>query len=102
MMPGIKHQYPALRLHLTGHVIGALGERGLERQRVERVAMDPEWIEPSRGRAGVDLGFGRIAAAGGKVLRVTTVDEGGVRVVIAAHVDRTAARTARKTDAHDV
>ena len=69
---------------------------------MERVATDPEWIEPSRGRAGVDLRFGRIAEAGGKVLRVTTVDEGGVRVVITAHFDRKATQAARKTDAHDV
>jgi hypothetical protein len=50
----------------------------------------------------VDLRFGRIAEAGGKVLRVTTVDEDGVRVVITAHFDRKATRAARKTDAHDV
>ena len=91
-----------MHLRLTGHVIDALGERGLERQWVERVAADRDWIEPSRGRAGVDLRFGRIAEAGGKVLRVTTVDEDGVRVVITAHFDRKATRAARKTDAHDV
>ena len=83
-------------------MIDALGERGLERQWVERVATDPEWTEPSRARVGVDLRFGRIAEAGGKALRVTTVDEDGVRVVITAHFDRKATRAARKTDAHDV
>ncbi|MGH6899433.1 MAG: hypothetical protein ACREJ5_23260 [Geminicoccaceae bacterium] len=30
-----------MRLHLTGHVIDELSERGLERQSVERVATDP-------------------------------------------------------------
>jgi hypothetical protein len=65
-----------MRLHLTGHVIDELSERGVERQWVERVATEPEWIEPSRARAGVDLRFGRIEEAGGKVLRVTTIDEG--------------------------
>jgi hypothetical protein len=48
------------------------------------------------------LRFGRIDEAGGKVLRVTTIDENEVRVVITAHFDRAATRTVRKTDAHDV
>jgi hypothetical protein len=91
-----------MRLHLTGHALDELSERGLERQWVERVATDPEGMKPSRVRAGVDLRFGRIAEAGGKVLRVTTIDEGDVWVVIATHFDRKATRAARKTDAHDL
>jgi hypothetical protein len=58
-----------------------------------RHAHEPEWIF---------VRFGRIAEAGGKVLRVTTIDDGDVRVVITAHFDRKATRAARKTDAHDV
>ena len=69
---------------------------------VERVASDPEWIEPSRWRTGVELRFGRIVEAGGKVLRVTTIDESGVRVIITAHFDRRATEAMRKSDAADV
>ena len=84
-------------LHLTRHLVDGLRERGLERGWVERVAQDPDWIEPSR--AEVQLRFGRIDEAGGKILRVTTIDEAGVRVVITAHFDRKATREARRTDA---
>jgi hypothetical protein len=38
------------------------------------------------------LRSGRIDEAGGKVLRVTTIDENEVRVVITAHFDRAATR----------
>jgi hypothetical protein len=63
------------------------------------VALEPEWIEPSRARAGVRLRFGRIAEAGSKTLRVTTIEGDGVRVVITAHFDRKATPEARKADA---
>ena len=86
-------------LHLTRHLLDGLRERGLERGWVERVARSPDWIEPSRSRAAVSLRFGRIDEAGGKILRVTTIEEDGVRVVITAHFDRKATREARKTDA---
>jgi len=56
----------------------------------------------SRWRADVALRFGRIAEAGGKVLRVVTVDEKDTRIVITAHFDRKATRTERKADATDV
>lgn len=69
---------------------------------MERVAIDPEWIELSRWRAGVRLRFGRIDEAGGKVLRVATIDEDGTRIVLTAHFDRKATRAKRKTDAIDV
>ena len=52
--------------------------------------------------AGVELRFGRTPEAGGKVLRVTAVDETDIRVVLTAHFDREATRAVRKTDAHDV
>ena len=77
-------------LHLTRHALDEIAARGLERSWVERVAGDPEWTRPSRRRPEVTLRFGRIDDAGGKILRVTTVDEGGVRVVLTAHFDRAA------------
>jgi hypothetical protein len=79
-----------------------LSERRLERAWVERVATATEWVEPSRSRAGATLRFGRIDEAGGKVLRVTTIDENEVRVVVTAHFDRKATRAVRKTDADDL
>ena len=91
-----------IRLHLTRHVMQGLSERRLERAWVERVATAAEWVEPSRSRAGATLRFGRIDEAGGKVLRVTTIDENEVRVVVTAHFDRAATRAVRKTDAHDL
>ena len=91
-----------IRLHLTRHVVAGLRERGLERAWVERVASAADWVKPSRSRAGVILRFGRISEAGGKVLRVTTIDENDVRVVVTAHFDRKATRTVRKTNAHDL
>jgi hypothetical protein len=69
---------------------------------VERVATAAEWVEPSRSRAGATLRFGRIDEAGGKVRRVTTIDENEVRVVVTAPFDRAATRAMRKTDAHDL
>jgi hypothetical protein len=48
------------------------------------------------------LRFGRIDEAGGKVLRVTTIDEDELWVVVTAHFDRKATRAVRKTDAHDL
>ena len=89
-------------LRLTRHVLDMIVERGLQRAWIERVAADAEWTEPSRSRHGIILRFGRIAAAGGKALRVTTRDEGGLRVVLTAHFDRKATQTVRKTDAHDL
>jgi Domain of unknown function (DUF4258) len=86
-------------LHLTRHLVDGLRERGLERGWVERIARDPDWIEPSPSRTGVQLRYGRIDEAGGKILRVTTIDEAGVRVVITAHFDRKATQRARRTDA---
>ncbi|MGH6944424.1 MAG: DUF4258 domain-containing protein, partial [Geminicoccaceae bacterium] len=56
-------------LRLTRHAVDMMVERGLERAWIERVATNPEWTEPSQRRQGVVLRFGRIAAAGGKVLR---------------------------------
>ena len=91
-----------IRLHLTRHVLAGLSERRLERSWVERVANAAEWVEPSRSRAGAMLRFGRIDEAGGKVLRVTTIDENEIRVVITAHFDRAATQAVRKTDAHDL
>jgi nitrous oxide reductase accessory protein NosL len=90
------------RLRLTRHVLDMIVERGLERVWVERVAADAEWTEPSRQRQGVALRLGKIAAAGGKVLRVTTMDEGGVRVVLTAHFDRKATQAVRTADADDL
>jgi hypothetical protein len=89
-------------LRWTRHVFDMIVDRGFERAWVERVAADAEWTEPSQRRQGVILRFGRIAAAGGKVLRVTTRDEGGVRVVLTAHFDRKATQTVRIADAHDL
>ncbi len=89
-------------MHLTRHVVRGLSERRLERAWVERVATAAEWVEPSRSRAGATLRFGRIGEAGGKVLRVTTIDKNEVRVVVTAHFDRAATRAVRKTDAHDL
>jgi hypothetical protein len=91
-----------IRLHVTRHVMQGFSERRLERAWIEQVATSAEWVEPSRSRPGAMLRFGRIDEAGGKVLRVTTIDENEVRVVITAHFDRAATRTVRKTDAHDV
>jgi hypothetical protein len=91
-----------VRLHLTRHLLQGLSERSLERAWVERVANAAEWVEPSRSRAGVMLRFGRIDEAGGKVLRVTSIDDNEVRVVVTAHFDRAATRAVRKTDAHDL
>ena len=64
-----------MRLHLTGHALDKLSERGLERQWLERVAMipngssrhahEPEWISGLVGSP----------EAGGKALRVTTIDD---------------------------
>ena len=91
-----------MRLHLTRHVLDEIDQRRLKRAWVERVAMQPDWTEPSRWRAGVELRFGRVDEAGGRMLRVTTIDEQGVRVVITAHVDRKATQMVRNTDAHDL
>jgi hypothetical protein len=89
-------------LHVTRHPLDGLRERDLERGWEERVATYPDWIEPSRSRAGVSLRFGRIDEAGGKILRVTTLEKDGVRVVITVHFDRKATREARNADAPDV
>jgi hypothetical protein len=83
-------------------VVEGLSERRLARAWVERVATAAEWAEPSGSRAGATLRFGRIDEAGGKVLRVTTIDENEVRVILTAHFDRKATRPVRKTDAHDL
>ncbi|MGH6945203.1 MAG: hypothetical protein ACREH6_13405 [Geminicoccaceae bacterium] len=86
-------------MRLTRHVLDEIAQRGLERTWVERVAVNPEWSDLSRRRSGVVLRFGRIAEARHKVLRVTTIDEGGVRIVLTAHFDRKATRARRKPDA---
>ena len=91
-----------LPLRLTRHVFDMIVERKLERVWVEQVAADAQWTEPSKWRHGVVLRFGRVPAAGGKVLRVTTRDAGGVRVVLTAHFDRKATQTVRTADAHDI
>ncbi len=85
-----------IRLHLTQHVVQALSERRLERAWVERVATAAERVEPSRSRATAMARFGRIDEPGGKVLRVTTIDENEVRVVITAHFDRAATPAVRE------
>jgi hypothetical protein len=81
-------------LRLTRHALDEIASRSLERSWVERVALKPEWTQPSRRRPDVTLRFGRIQEASGKVLRVTTVGEGGTRVVLTAHFDRAARRPA--------
>ena len=64
-----------------------MAERGLSQSWVERVAAAPEWTEPDP-RVGVVRAFGRIAEAGGRVLRVAIVERGGTRVVLSAMFDR--------------
>jgi hypothetical protein len=87
-------------LRSTRHVFDMIVERGLERAWVERMAADAECTEPSQRRQGVVLRFGRVAAAGGKVLRITPRDENGL--VLTAHFDRKATQTVRIVDAHDL
>jgi hypothetical protein len=80
-----------MRLFLTMHVARRLAERGLDRAWVERVALQPAWVEPDP-LPGVARHFGPVPEAGGRVLRVAVADRQGLRHVLSAHFDRGAAR----------
>jgi hypothetical protein len=79
------------RLFLTMHVARRLAERGLDRAWVERVALQPEWVEPDP-LPDVVRCFGPVPEAGGRVPRVAVADRQGLRHVLSDHFDRGAAR----------
>ena len=83
------------RLRFTAHAELRIRQRGLAHAWVERVAGSPEWTEPDP-RPGVVRGFGRIAEAGGRVLRVAYIDRDGVRHVLSASFDRRQTRRTKR------
>ncbi len=82
-------------LRFTAHAELRIRQRGLARAWVERVTGSPEWTEPDP-RPGVVRGFGRVAEAGGRVLRVAYIDWSGVRHILSASFDRRQTRRTRR------
>ena len=88
----MKNDRGARPLHFTLHALTAIGERGIQREWVARVVSKPEWTEPDAIQPEVQLAFGRIPEARGRILRVVYADSEGERRIITAFFDRTKGR----------
>jgi len=81
-----------MRLRYTLHADDMLVERKIERAWVEAVMAAPEWTEPDPRWVGLRRAYGRVAEAGGRILRVVFADEGDGRRIVSAFFDRDARR----------
>jgi hypothetical protein len=79
-------------LHFTTHVEGALAERKLLREWVERVVRFPDWTKPDASDRSVELRFGVIAERDGRIMRVPVVETDREIRILSAFLDRRAKR----------
>lgn len=82
---------------LSGHARHEAGRRSIEPAWIAAVIRGPLWTEPDPDPA-VHRHFGRIAAAGGRVLRVAAIERPDCTFVVTAHFDRVAARRLARGD----
>ncbi len=73
---------------LTLHAQQKMLERGIEKVWVERVALDPEWVEPEPRHSGAERRFAAVHAFGGRYLRVVCIETPEAIRVITATLDR--------------
>jgi hypothetical protein len=72
-----------VKIVLTRHAEVRIKERSLAVQWIERIARDPEWMEPDPTAGTLRL-FGRVPEAGNCLLRVGVVNRADVRYVLSA------------------
>ncbi len=79
-------------LVLTLHALDAAQEREIDRDWIERTALEPEWTAPDPRRHGVEQRFRSIPENGGRILRVACFETSAELRILTAFFGRDARR----------
>jgi hypothetical protein len=75
-------------IRYTIHVAGAIAERKLKPEWIERVARQPEWMVPDPNDPEIELRYGTVAELSGRTIRVPVVETSTEIRIITAFLDR--------------